>query len=188
MGFIVMDELYKETVTPKYSTAYGELVTGSQVEVGRLRFEKGYGAVEHAHPQEQVLIVLEGMTLVSLTSVPVQLTQSVIPIGAALFMLCEAVSLPAYWRRMRRRAALGLGDPLVTNRFGLWALASATGVVCLLTSVPPLYLPAGSALLLADLVVFGAAGVATASLYWLAFFPPARYRSWASRVPATEAA
>ncbi len=49
----------------------------------------------------QVLVVLEGMTLVSLTSVPVQLTQSVIPIGAALFMLCEAVSLPAYWRRMR---------------------------------------------------------------------------------------
>ena len=30
MGFIVMDELDKETVTPKYSTAYGELVTGSQ--------------------------------------------------------------------------------------------------------------------------------------------------------------
>jgi quercetin dioxygenase-like cupin family protein len=66
MGFIVMDELDKETVTPKYSTAYGELVTGGQVEVGRLRFEKGYGAVEHAHPQEQVLIVLEGKVRVTL--------------------------------------------------------------------------------------------------------------------------
>ena len=61
-----MDELDKETVTPKYSTAFGELVTGSQVEVGRLRFEKGYGAVEHAHPQEQVLIVLEGRIRVTL--------------------------------------------------------------------------------------------------------------------------
>lgn len=45
-----------------------------------------------------VLTVLEGMGLVSLPWVPVQLTQSVIPIGAALFILCELVSLPGYWR------------------------------------------------------------------------------------------
>ncbi len=48
-----------------------------------------------------VLLVLEGDTLVSLTSVSVQLTQSVIPIGAALFIICEAVSLPGYWRRVK---------------------------------------------------------------------------------------
>ncbi|MGI9413537.1 MAG: TRAP transporter small permease, partial [Hyphomicrobiales bacterium] len=46
----------------------------------------------------QVLQVLEGDRLVSLTWVPVQFTQSVIPIGAALFVLCELLSLPAYWR------------------------------------------------------------------------------------------
>lgn len=46
----------------------------------------------------QVLEVLEGDSLVSLTWVPVQLTQSVIPIGAALFILCELLSLPDYWR------------------------------------------------------------------------------------------
>ncbi len=46
----------------------------------------------------QVLEVLEGDALVSLTWVPVQLTQSVIPIGAALFILAELVSLPDYWR------------------------------------------------------------------------------------------
>src|SRR3546814_1212581 len=46
----------------------------------------------------EVLTVLEGMSLVSLTWVPIQLTQSVIPIGAALFILCELVSLPGYWR------------------------------------------------------------------------------------------
>ncbi len=44
----------------------------------------------------QVLEVLAGDTLVSLTWVPVQLTQSVIPIGAILFMLCQALSLPGY--------------------------------------------------------------------------------------------
>ena len=49
----------------------------------------------------QVLVVLEGMRLISLTWVPVQLTQSVIPIGGALFVLCQLVSFPAYWRRMR---------------------------------------------------------------------------------------
>ena len=46
----------------------------------------------------QVLEVLEGDRLVSLTWVPVQFTQSVIPIGGALFVLCELLSLPHYWR------------------------------------------------------------------------------------------
>ncbi|WP_146347379.1 TRAP transporter small permease [Phaeobacter marinintestinus] len=44
----------------------------------------------------QVLEVLAGDTLISLTWVPVQFTQSVIPIGAILFMLCQLLSLPGY--------------------------------------------------------------------------------------------
>lgn len=48
----------------------------------------------------RVLDVLQGETLDSLTWVPVQLTQSVIPIGAILFILCELLSLPAYWRQI----------------------------------------------------------------------------------------
>jgi TRAP-type C4-dicarboxylate transport system permease small subunit len=44
----------------------------------------------------QVLDVLAGDTLVSLTWVPIQFTQSVIPIGAILFMLCQLLSLPGY--------------------------------------------------------------------------------------------
>jgi TRAP-type C4-dicarboxylate transport system permease small subunit len=47
-----------------------------------------------------VLRVLEGDTLVSLTQVSVQITQSVIPIGAVLFLLAEALSLPGHWRRV----------------------------------------------------------------------------------------
>ncbi|MBL4766792.1 MAG: TRAP transporter small permease subunit [Rhodobacteraceae bacterium] len=46
----------------------------------------------------QVLEVLEGDTLISLTWVPIQLTQSIIPIGAILFMLCQILSLPGYWK------------------------------------------------------------------------------------------
>lgn len=49
----------------------------------------------------QVLGVLQGMRLISLPWVPVQLTQSVIPIGAVLFILCEALSLPDYVKLVR---------------------------------------------------------------------------------------
>ena len=48
-----------------------------------------------------VLQVLEGDTLVSLTWMPVQVTQSVIPIGAVLFIVCELLSLPAYLAMVR---------------------------------------------------------------------------------------
>lgn len=46
----------------------------------------------------EVLAILEGETLVSLTWVPVLVTQSIIPIGAILFMICEALSFPDYYR------------------------------------------------------------------------------------------
>ena len=46
----------------------------------------------------EVLTILQGETLVSLTWVPVSITQSVIPIGALLFIVCDLLSLPDYWR------------------------------------------------------------------------------------------
>lgn len=46
----------------------------------------------------EVLGILEGETLVSLTWVPVSVTQSIIPIGAVLFIIAELLSLPDYWR------------------------------------------------------------------------------------------
>ncbi|MFN0263244.1 TRAP transporter small permease [Tepidamorphus sp. 3E244] len=46
----------------------------------------------------QVLQVLAGDTLISLTWMPIQVTQSVIPIGAVLFIICELLSLPEYWK------------------------------------------------------------------------------------------
>ena len=58
----------------------------------------------------QVLTVLEGDMLVSLTWVPVQFTQSVIPIGGALFVLCELLSLPEYWRMTAAGKSLEYAD------------------------------------------------------------------------------
>jgi len=50
----------------------------------------------------EVLNVLEGTYLISLTWVPVQITQSVIPIGGALFIVAELLSLPVYWQATAR--------------------------------------------------------------------------------------
>ncbi len=66
MPFFQFDKLPAEYVTPKYSRAFGPLVTGGQVEVGRLRFKAGEGAVPHAHPQEQIMVVLRGRMRVTL--------------------------------------------------------------------------------------------------------------------------
>jgi TRAP-type C4-dicarboxylate transport system permease small subunit len=52
----------------------------------------------------QLLQVLQGMHLVSLPWVPVQLTQSVIPIGAALFIVAQLLNLPEVLRRAREGA------------------------------------------------------------------------------------
>ena len=60
MPFFHFDELQKEYATPKYSTAFGELIAGEKLEMGRLTFEAGEGAVEHAHPQEQIMYILSG--------------------------------------------------------------------------------------------------------------------------------
>lgn len=68
MPLIRLDEIDKEYVTPKYSSAFGELVLGERIEVGRLRFDAGDGAVAHAHPQEQVMIVISGRLQVEIPS------------------------------------------------------------------------------------------------------------------------
>jgi len=54
----------------------------------------------------EVLQVLEGDNLVSLRWVPVQFTQSVIPIGAALFIICELLAAPAYLRMVKAGQSL----------------------------------------------------------------------------------
>lgn len=54
-----------------------------------------------AYYSYQVLVILEGDTMVSLPSVPVQLTQSVIPIGCVLFILAQLFSLPDVLKQAR---------------------------------------------------------------------------------------
>lgn len=50
----------------------------------------------------EVLIVLEGSYLISLPNVPIRFTQSVIPAGAALFVIAQLLSLPRMLEEARR--------------------------------------------------------------------------------------
>jgi TRAP-type C4-dicarboxylate transport system permease small subunit len=52
----------------------------------------------------QVLLVLNGIYLASLPSVSVRLTQSVIPIGAVLFIIAELLSFAEIWPALRDAA------------------------------------------------------------------------------------
>jgi TRAP-type C4-dicarboxylate transport system permease small subunit len=49
----------------------------------------------------QVLVILQGDTMVSVTWVPTRFTQSVIPIGGALFIVAQLISLPEVLRQAR---------------------------------------------------------------------------------------
>ena len=48
-----------------------------------------------------VLVVLEGDTLISLPWISTQITQSVIPIGAVLFIIAELLNMPQIIREAR---------------------------------------------------------------------------------------
>lgn len=64
MPFIDFDQIERKALAPGHSSAQGEVVTGTQIQMGRVRFAKGYGADEHVHPHEQMVYVLEGRLLV----------------------------------------------------------------------------------------------------------------------------
>lgn len=57
-----------------------------------------------------VLQILEGDSLTSLPQVPTRLTQSVIPIGAVLFIVAEALSLPDIWRQAKSDTGISAHD------------------------------------------------------------------------------
>jgi quercetin dioxygenase-like cupin family protein len=60
MPFYNFQELPEELVTPDKSKAMARMITGTQVELAILRFNKGEGAIPHSHPQEQILYMLKG--------------------------------------------------------------------------------------------------------------------------------
>lgn len=66
MPILKLEQLEEQYVTPKHSTAFGRLITGEQVELGILRYRAGTGAEPHAHPQEQIFVVVKGRMRISM--------------------------------------------------------------------------------------------------------------------------
>ena len=95
-------------------------------------------------------------------------------VASPIWLACESLR---YWSQMRRRAAIGLADPVLTDRFRLWASGALTGLAMLLCSVPPQVLARDHPLQGVSLLVLALMGLAATASYWFAFFPPAWYRS-----------
>jgi hypothetical protein len=96
-----------------------------------------------------------------------------------VYPLWGAVEAFLYWRRMQRRREIGLADPVLTNRFLLWSVASicTAGAVWSVTFPALLGLPQERQLELlpVTLLVTALFGTGAVSAYWLAFFPPGWY-------------
>lgn len=84
----------------------------------------------------------------------------------------------AYYGRMRKRRALGLADPVVTNRFLLWGLVSLCALVA--AGVPLLVgMLGGDSFNDVPTRLAGAAATIVGSVcLQLAFLPPQSYVSW----------
>ena len=93
-----------------------------------------------------------------------------------------------YALRMRRRARIGLADPVVANRFALWSVWM--GILLLGMGVAvgvrwaQIELSAGRQLIDVEVIVsvtrvaFAVFGGVAATTMWLSFFPPQRYERW----------
>ncbi len=102
-----------------------------------------------------------------------------------------------YWRRMSKRLALGLAEPMVVNRFALWSLfALGSGMTALSEPLARLIytLTTGGAAASADavqnvagpiiqnaLILTSIAGIATTAALFLTFFPTESYKRWVLR-------
>ncbi len=95
-----------------------------------------------------------------------------------------------WWRRMLRRQSLGLSDPMVVDRFRIWALASASAAAAIWTVNLPTFMgvPAGAddPIVSITMLVTACFGIATVSLYWMTFFPPDWYRARVEARAASE--
>jgi hypothetical protein len=103
-----------------------------------------------------------------------RLGYQVLRLGTLLWAAVEAL---VTWRMLRRRIRLGLADPLVVNRIGLWGIAAGIGSAgasagFLVTFFGLEARSTGVEVLISVL------GLAASAALWLSFLPPARYQGW----------
>jgi hypothetical protein len=106
-----------------------------------------------------------------------------VQIGALLWGSAEALR---YFGRMRRRARLGLGEPVVANRFLLWGIgAGAAGLGSLVGVIAQIISGQMTTQIPWVLASSSAHGFVAAVAMWLAFVPPAAYTRWVQAHSAT---
>lgn len=108
------------------------------------------------------------------------------------YPLWSTIESYRYYGIMRRRRALGLADPIVTNRFWLWGTGSIGTTLSIWIASVPFFLAHDPALLArwspVAQVVTATIGLVTVSVYYLTFYPPEWYRGWVlSSQPAGDA-
>ena len=86
-----------------------------------------------------------------------------------------------YWRMMRKRLALGLAGPVVTNPFFLWTCSGLLPTAGISFSGILLALGENLARNPVNVTVTGLAGLANSVLLVLIFMPPAAYTRWIER-------
>lgn len=96
-----------------------------------------------------------------------------------------------YQKRMKKRQALGLADPAITNRFGVWGISAAASSL-LVGALTVVMIRSNDALLGADSLssaIVSAAGLVNSMGWWLTFMPPLAYTNWIrARAEVTTAA
>jgi len=101
-----------------------------------------------------------------------------------------AVDSLAYQRRMQKRQLLGLADPAITNRFGVWGISAAASSL-LVAALTVVMFRSHNAALGADnasSAIVSAAGIVNALGWWLTFIPPAAYTTWIRKQAGLESA
>lgn len=91
------------------------------------------------------------------------------------------------YRLLRRRAAFGLADPTTTNRFLLWTLAAAGGVVLAAVGLARVLAGANTMADPISRTTTVVCGVGIILCYLLAFLPPRWYLDWVERRAAPAA-
>ncbi len=105
---------------------------------------------------------------------PATLIRTSLQIACLLWGSAEAL---CYWVMMRRRLRIGLGDPVVGNRFLLWAIgAGAAGLGSFIGVASQIVTGTSGAEISWAMLSSSLHGLIAAIALWLAFVPPGFYR------------
>lgn len=88
-----------------------------------------------------------------------------------------------FWRKLKKRALIGLAEPVITNRVFLWGVAAAATFITTIIMTGT-YIRRAAAYSDVEMFLFSVLGFVAAFSTWLAFWPPARYLKWIESSPS----